>query len=215
MSHVRILLSSAAMSVIVLGLSLDPAVAQQQPTQQREKDIHRNANDRNAGAGRVDSTRFVKDAAMTDAFEIEAAKIALEKSRNDGVRRFAQHMIDEHTKMSAELKSAAVNQRAATGEPAAEMDRAHRQKLEDLRKESGANFDRRYIQMQVEGHQQALKLHEGYAKGGDDAGLKKVASEAVPHVQAHLREAQSLQRQTAAAPAGSRPADSRPAEQRR
>ena len=210
MSHVRILLSSAAMSVIVLGLSLDPAAAQQQPTQQRQNDTNRNA-----GAPKVDSTKFVKEAAMTDAFEIEAAKIALEKSGNDGVRRFAQHMIDEHTKMSAQLKSAAVNQRAATGEPAAEMDRPHRQKLDDLRKESGANFDRKYIQMQVEGHQQALKLHDGYAKNGDDAGLKKVASEAVPHVQAHLREAQNLQRQTATAPAGSRPADSRPAEQRR
>ncbi len=163
----------------------------------------------------MDSTKFVKEAAVTDAFEIEAAKIALEKSRNDGVRRFAQHMIDEHTKMSTQLKSAAVNQRSATGEPAAEIDRAHRAKLDDLRKESGANFDRKYMEMQVQGHQQAAKLFENYSKNGDDAGLKKVAADALPHVKQHLQQAQTLQRQTAAAPAGSRPADSRPAEPRR
>lgn len=209
MSRTRLFAPSTAAAIVAVCLSLDPAVAQQ-PNQPQQ----RPAAERNTGA-KMDSTKFVKEAAMTDAFEIEAAKIALEKSRNDGVRRFAQHMIDEHTKMSTQLKSAAANQRAATGEPAAEMDRAHRGKLDDLRKASGADFDRKYVQMQVEGHQKALKLHQDYAKSGDEAALKKVATEAVPHVQAHLQQAQTLQRQTAAAPAGSRPADSRPAEQRR
>lgn len=204
MSRMRLLLSTAAVSALVLGLSLDPAAAQQTQTQQ-QRPADRDAN--KASAGKMDSAKFAKEAAVTDAFEIEAAKVALEKSRNDGVRRFAQHMIDEHTKMSAQLKAAAANQ------PAPEMDRTHRQKLEDLRKESAANFDRKYIQMQVEGHQAALKLHDGYAKNGDDAGLKKVATEAVPHVQAHLRDAQNLQRQTAAAPAAQRPAGQRAVEQ--
>ncbi len=209
MSRTRLFALSAAASVVALSLSLEPAMAQQSSQPQQRPAAERNT------VAKMDSTKFVKEAAVTDAFEIEAAKIALEKSRNDGVRRFAQHMIDEHTKMSAQLKSAAGNQRAATGEPAAEIDRAHRAKLDDLRKESGANFDRKYMEMQVQGHQQAAKLFENYSRNGDDAGLKKVATDALPHVKQHLQQAQTMQRQTAAAPAGSRPADSRPAELRR
>jgi putative membrane protein len=197
MTRTRALTLSAAVSVLALGLAAAPAAAQMSPTQQQPQQP-RGAGDSKAGMDRA-SAKFMKDAAQTDMFEIEAAKIALEKSRNEAVRSFAQTMLDEHQKMSSQMKSAAGGQHAMAGDMA-QIDRKHTRKLDDLRKESGANFDKKYIEMQVDGHRDALKLHQSYAKNGDNAELKKAANDALPHVQQHLQQAQALQRQTAEVP---------------
>src|SRR3954470_13086563 len=49
---------------------------------------------------------FVKEAAMSDMLEIEAAKIAQQKGNADE-KKFAEQMITDHTKTSSELKSMA------------------------------------------------------------------------------------------------------------
>ena len=47
---------------------------------------------------------FIKEAAMSDMLEIEAAKIAQQKGSADD-KKFAERMITDHTKTSSELKS--------------------------------------------------------------------------------------------------------------
>src|SRR3954451_8842422 len=47
---------------------------------------------------------FVKEAAMSDMLEIEAAKVAQQKGNADE-KKFAEQMIADHTKTSSELKS--------------------------------------------------------------------------------------------------------------
>ena len=46
---------------------------------------------------------FIKEAAMSDMLEIEAAKIAQQKGNADE-KKFAEAMITDHTKTSSELK---------------------------------------------------------------------------------------------------------------
>src|SRR3954454_6342998 len=47
---------------------------------------------------------FIKEAAMSDMTEIEAAKIAQQKGNADE-KQFAEMMVKDHTKTSSELKS--------------------------------------------------------------------------------------------------------------
>ena len=47
---------------------------------------------------------FIKEAAMSDMTEIEAAKIAQQKGNADE-KKFAEMMVTDHTKTSTELKS--------------------------------------------------------------------------------------------------------------
>jgi putative membrane protein len=191
----RILLAAAA-SVLALGFAAAPVIAQQTPYQQQTQPPTATGDAKPA----VDreSARFVKNAATTDMFEIEAAKIALQNSRNEAVRSFAQRMIDDHERLSGHVKAAG-KQHAGAGE-AAQLERKHKVKLDELRRETGANFDRKYMEMQVQGHREALRLHQNYAKQGDDAALKKAASEAVPQIEQHLQQAQGLEKQTANVP---------------
>ena len=47
-------------------------------------------------------------------------------------------------------------------------------------------------EIQLKAHQEAVTLFEAYAKGGDNADLKKWAATTLPHLKAHLTMAQKL-----------------------
>lgn len=205
MTHLRAFSLTAA-SVLALSFAA-PALAQMSPGQKQGGPGAPAQTQSQSGMDRG-SAKFVSEASMSDMFEIEAAKLAVQKSRNDAVRSFAQKMLDEHQKMSSQLKAAAGSQATAP----TQLDRKHAQKLEQLRQASGAQFDRLYMETQVQGHREALKLHQDYAKGGDNANLKKVATEAVPHVQQHLQQAEALHKQTAEVPRDRAPSDRSPAQ---
>jgi putative membrane protein len=133
---------------------------------------------------------FALKAANSNEFEIQSSQLALQKSHNDEIRKFAQRMIDDHTKLADEAK--ATLQQANLQEPPAELDREHQVLLNKLKNENGAAFDRTYVRDQRTGHQQAVLLLEGYAKSGDNAPLKQLASKALPIVKEHLKLVEGL-----------------------
>jgi len=132
---------------------------------------------------------FVKEAAMSDMFEIAASKLALQKS-DEPTKQFAQQMITDHTKTSAELKSAVEGESAAPVPTA--MDSSLQGKLDKLKGLDGNDFTKAYHDTQVSAHKDAVSLFERYAKGGDNAKLKSWAVTTLPHLQHHLDMAQAL-----------------------
>ena len=132
---------------------------------------------------------FIKEAAMSDMTEIEAAKIAEQKGNADE-KKFAAMMVTDHTKTSTELKS------MVTGEmksaiPSA-LDDASEKKLAKLRDAKPEDFAATYDPMQVSAHKDAVSLFERYAKGGDNNALKEWAGKTLPGLQHHLEMAQDL-----------------------
>src|SRR3984957_3580863 len=132
---------------------------------------------------------FVKEAAMSDMLEIEAAKIAEQKG-NATEKKFAGQMITDHTKTSAELKQM-VNGDAKAALPNA-LDDASQKKLAKLRDAKPDDFAGEYDPMQVSAHKDATSLFERYAKGGDDPKLKDWAGKTLPALQHHLEMAQDM-----------------------
>ena len=59
-------------------------------------------------------------------------------------------------------------------------------KLDALKAATGADFDKLYVEQQKDGHQKALDALKSYATSGDQASLKKFATDATPVVQGHL-----------------------------
>jgi putative membrane protein len=142
-------------------------------------------------AAQNDNTRqFVNKAALSDMFEIESSKLALQKSNTDEIKKFAQMMVDDHTKTSDDLKSMAQKMQG-TQVPTA-LDPEHQQKLSQLQSASGRQFDQDYRTMQVQGHQDAVKLFEDYAKDGDNNELKSWANNTLPKLRSHLQAAEGL-----------------------
>src|SRR5215211_3343862 len=101
------------------------------------------------------AAEFVTKAASSSLFEIQSSQSALQKSQNNQVRDFAQKMIEDHTKASDQLKAAAQGQNVPTT-----PDPEHAQMLQQLNGASGGDFDRRYVQLQLTGHQEAVALFD-------------------------------------------------------
>jgi len=134
---------------------------------------------------------FVNLAAQSDMLEIQSSKLALQKSDSANTKTFAQHMIDDHTKTSTELKSLVSNGKVKVTAPSA-LDKKHEAKLDKLSKLNGKGFTKEYDDMQVSAHKDAVSLFERYGKDGDNADLKAFANQTLPHLQEHLKMAQSL-----------------------
>lgn len=137
----------------------------------------------------VDSA-FLKDAAEGGAFEIEASKLALSKSNNAQVKTFAQHIVDDHTKVGAELSSLAASKGVKVPTEPSLADKA---KLKILSVRDGASFDAHYAKtVGVNAHEDTIKQFEKYIRDGKDADVKAFASKTLPALQHHLEAAREL-----------------------
>ena len=131
---------------------------------------------------------FVQEAAISDMFEIESSKLATGKLQGSE-KAFADQMITDHTKTSAELGQQA---KAANIALPSAMDSKHQKMLDNLKGMSGDNFRKEYFSDQVSGHEDAVSLFKRYAGGGDNAGLKSWAGSTLPALEHHLDMAKSL-----------------------
>nr|MDP9415963.1 DUF4142 domain-containing protein [Pseudomonadota bacterium] len=117
---------------------------------------------------------YVEMAQSSDMFEIESSRLALQRSGNPAVRRFAQMMINEHTRMSGEMMNMARNMRLPMS-PMQMMPR-HAGMMERLSGASPAEFDMAYRREQLMAHEEALMLHRTYADRGDYPPLSALAA---------------------------------------
>lgn len=133
---------------------------------------------------------FVNRAAVTDMFEVEAGKLAGQRSTNDAFKDFAKMTVDDHGKTTEQLKTMAASLPGLNIPNS--IDSAHTQKLQKLQNLTEAPFDRQYKADQVQGHQEAVRLFETYARAGDNPDLKKWAANTLPKLKEHLQHAQAL-----------------------
>jgi putative membrane protein len=132
---------------------------------------------------------FIKEVAMSDMLEIEAAKIAQQKG-NAVEKKFAEQMLTDHTKTSTELKGLVSGEMKAAIPTS--LDDASQKKLDRLRNAKPEDFAGQYDSMQVSAHKDAVSLFERYASGGDDPKLKDWAGKTLPALQHHLQMAQDI-----------------------
>jgi putative membrane protein len=134
--------------------------------------------------------RSMQKMAQSDMAEVAAGKVAAEKASSPEVKKYGQHMVDEHSKMLEEGNKLA---QAKGMKPPAVPDKKHQNALKKLQGLSGEDFDRQYVQQMVKDHQDALKLVEKAAKDAKDPDLKAHAEKGAPVIKEHLAEAQKLQ----------------------
>jgi len=126
---------------------------------------------------------FVAMAVSSNMFEIESSRLALEKSQNADVKRFAQQMIDDHTKAGANLEAALAA--GPKSEIPTRLDPKHERMLEELRAASGAQFNALYLQQQLAAHDEAVGLFQGYSMNGEAGPVKEFAAQTLPTLEMH------------------------------
>jgi putative membrane protein len=132
---------------------------------------------------------FVDSVAASDAYEIEAARLAQQNGTSEEVTSFAQMMIEDHTNSTNNLREAAAQATGVTLNP--QMTPQQEQDLQALR-DAGEAFDETYAQQQVAAHEAALSLLRDYTASGDVEALRSFARDTAGVVEGHLNEAREL-----------------------
>lgn len=132
---------------------------------------------------------FVKEAANGGLLEVELGRYAEQNAENPRVKKFGEMMVRDHSKVNDQLKSLASGKNISLPE---ELDSKHKDTLEDLRKEKGADFDKAYMKNMVEDHEKDIKEFQKIAEDGKDAEIKSFAAKTLPTLQMHLDSAKSI-----------------------
>ena len=137
-----------------------------------------------------DDKEFAKMASMGNAAEIKTARLALERSNNKDVKKFAKMIIKDHTKAGKELQKIAMQGNMAQPNALSEEQNEEYSKLQAA---TGADFDKMYIaNAGLEDHQKTIDLFQKEADNGENADLKAFAAKTLPTLKGHLQAAQSL-----------------------
>lgn len=135
-----------------------------------------------------------------DRYEVEAAKLAIDKAEHAEVKRFAREIADEHARDTTAIGQLAMRERiVATGLTpgggiVGTLRTSHEKTMEALRASSGVAFDRSFMDAVVDGHQQALEVLHHTHHGVQNAQLQNHVSSAIAMTQRHLDRAIALVR---------------------
>lgn len=138
-------------------------------------------------------TDFVSMAASSGLMEVELGKVAAQKGASPEVKKFGQHMVDDHSKANAELKQLATKKKWTLP---TKMNAEHQAAFDQLSKMSGKDFDRDYMAQMVKAHMMDVGMFEQATKQATDADLKALASKTTPTLRMHLDMARELNSKT-------------------
>lgn len=127
---------------------------------------------------------FVEKAAQAGLFEIESSKLALDKNVSPAIREFAQLMIKDHEAAHGELRDIAQRKNL---EVPKDLDGENSGRIAELSRVDDQQFERRYREMQVVAHEDAVTLFERGSRELRDPELRAFAVETLPVLEKHLR----------------------------
>jgi len=134
--------------------------------------------------------KALRTAASANLFEVESSRLALARTQSAKIKEFADRMVGDHTRAANRAKQV-LNEAGATMPPVMLVP-AHQQQLDRLKATSNADFDRAYVEAQIQAHLEAIALVGAYAKDGDNPRLKALVAELLPTLQSHLQHARQL-----------------------
>lgn len=132
---------------------------------------------------------FMRHAAAASLAEIQAGRIALDKSSSAQVKQLAQRIIDDHTKANEQLTSIAGRKQVTLPTEPMPMQKQEAARLQSL---SGNSFDQAYARAMVQDHQKAIKMFGMESHSGMDSDLRQFASMTLPALKQHLQLAERI-----------------------
>ena len=202
---------NAMLSVAVTGMVCIGAAAQTsspssttQGSASTTTKHHAKAADADTGSSKLDAMdrHFIRKAGQGGLAEVELGKLATEKGQSEEVKKFGQRMVDDHSKANDQLKQLAESKGVTLPTQLDAKDEATKKRLEKL---SGEKFDRAYMNDMVQDHTKDVSEFKKESTTAKDPDVKSFASQTLPTLQDHLKEARSIapkERKEAAATKG-------------
>jgi len=145
-----------------------------------------------AGDKAMSTEAFVAKVIDCNVTEKDLAEKAVKSAQSADVRKYAQRLIDDHTKlntralaMARELKIGVVTATSAE----------HKEALLKLTTATGNDFDRAFMRHMVKSHENAIKMFETQSKNSNRQEVRTFATESLPTLREHLDMARKLDTQ--------------------
>jgi putative membrane protein len=133
---------------------------------------------------------YVTEAGQGGMAEVQMAQLALRKSKNENVKRYAQQMIREHTPVNQELMDLATRKGIT---PPTDVGPKYQAAIARLSQLSSKEFDQAYQQEAgLNLHQEYLVVQRRQSQLGQDSDLRAFATKNIPVAQEHLQMAENL-----------------------
>jgi predicted outer membrane protein len=149
--------------------------------------------------------QYIQQALALSTVSLQQSNFALSKAQNPRVKQFAEFEIGEQNLLTDIMHSfadpnatASTTQGAqAAASTAPELPAKDSQAMERLSKaQAGPGFDRDYVALQIQGHQELLKLQETYLQqSSGNRETTNVARLSRGQIQEHLAMLQDLQKE--------------------
>ncbi|NEU07210.1 DUF4142 domain-containing protein [Flavihumibacter sp. R14] len=135
-----------------------------------------------------DGKDFMKAASLGGIMEVELAELAQKQARSADVRKFADMMIADHTRIFNELKKLATDKHILLP---IDLEQEQKDHVNQLQKLSGQEFDEGYLRLMVTSHEETVVDFEKGANNRD-RDVNKFAGEKIETLKEHLNTAKSL-----------------------
>ena len=137
--------------------------------------------------------------------EIELGKAAMQKGSSQAVKSYGEMLVKDHTDSDKKLKdlAKATKQTIPAEKPATDADKQEKadtkKQVAQLKKLKGAEFDKMYLQMMVDGHDKELSKIDAKMSEVQNTELADMLKATKPVLQHHADQARELQKTAAQA----------------
>ena len=136
-----------------------------------------------------DASKFLVGSYESGSYEIQISQLAATNSLIPSVKKLAADLVAAHTDINA--KMAAIAAKANFVLPAT-LNNDHQKDLEDLRKLTGTDFDRKYVNIIINGHEKSIGNYKDAFKNLTTSQTKTFVGETIPEIEGHLAMAKRV-----------------------
>ncbi len=135
---------------------------------------------------------FMMTAASSNMFEIQAGKLATQNASHAEVKKFAQMMVDHHTRASQEQMTLASQMKITL--PTTLMP-IHQTMLDRLKGKTGKGFDEDYMDAMETAHKMDIAMFQMKSANAETPPVKALATKTLPMLKSHQEMATKLEDQ--------------------
>lgn len=131
---------------------------------------------------------FIKNGIEGGLTEIKASSLAITNSSNPRVLNLAKMMINDHTAAGDQFQKIKADKDVMSED---RISTPHMEKINALSEKKGAEFDKAYVEMMVEDHENAVELFAG-ATRNNAPEIEDFAKKTLPTIQMHLDSSKAV-----------------------
>ncbi len=133
--------------------------------------------------------KFIREVAQDHFLEIRLGRLAERRARDESIKQFGRRMVEDHTSLQTQWTTMISNNGM---KPQSGMGPRHKSKLDRLEKMSGREFDREYMTLVAQNHQDYLNYFRKEGRAANSAPVRDLVNRGIPVLERHIREAKQI-----------------------